>query len=380
MASAQGTQPRQPRRFLVLCVDRDDDLGFKTGIRGPVLGKEANIQAAMRLALADPAEADANAIFYAVKVMEEIKEEIPGVEVEVATITGDHKSDLLAGTEVMRQLEQVVGDFKPDHIVLVSDGADDERILPILTGFVRNVSARRIVVQQHPELEDTYFLLKRYIAKLLESPSARVYALGIPGSLILLSAVLSLLRLERYLAVGIASVLGIFLMEKGFSLRAKISSLVSYFGRSVGVLSFLLGLGGLGLATLQVYQVAVSESAVKPAMLVVAEALRAGSLYVFVSLEVMFLGAAAEAYISRKSDYRERLIGVSTVFSGWLAVHFVALYLEGSVGLVTLVLGLAAAFAFAASSLIFFLRLRSTRTGSTPGGEAQPTVAIPLTS
>ncbi|HDI85828.1 MAG TPA: DUF373 family protein, partial [Candidatus Korarchaeota archaeon] len=38
--------------MLILCVDRDDDLGLKTGLRGPVVGVEANTEAATRLALA----------------------------------------------------------------------------------------------------------------------------------------------------------------------------------------------------------------------------------------------------------------------------------------------------------------------------------------
>ena len=31
-----------PERTLVLCVDRDDDLGVKAGVKTPVLGREEN--------------------------------------------------------------------------------------------------------------------------------------------------------------------------------------------------------------------------------------------------------------------------------------------------------------------------------------------------
>ena len=52
--------------LLIVCVDRDDDVGKKAGIATPVIGRDACIEAAQRLALEDPEDADSNAIFAAV--------------------------------------------------------------------------------------------------------------------------------------------------------------------------------------------------------------------------------------------------------------------------------------------------------------------------
>ncbi|MEC8913665.1 MAG: DUF373 family protein, partial [Candidatus Thermoplasmatota archaeon] len=49
-------------RTLVLTVDRDNDLGVKAGIRGPVIGRKPTLTAALRLGIADPEESDTNAI------------------------------------------------------------------------------------------------------------------------------------------------------------------------------------------------------------------------------------------------------------------------------------------------------------------------------
>ena len=49
-------------RTLVLTVDRDNDLGIKTAIRGPVVGRKSVLTAALKLGIADPEESDANAI------------------------------------------------------------------------------------------------------------------------------------------------------------------------------------------------------------------------------------------------------------------------------------------------------------------------------
>ena len=60
-------------RILVLCVDRDDDLGMKAGIKTPILGRKDNVDAATSLALRDPEEADANAMFEAVRIYDNLK-------------------------------------------------------------------------------------------------------------------------------------------------------------------------------------------------------------------------------------------------------------------------------------------------------------------
>ena len=49
-------------RILVLTVDRDDDLGNKTSIRGPVVNRRNVLTAALKLGMADPEESDTNAI------------------------------------------------------------------------------------------------------------------------------------------------------------------------------------------------------------------------------------------------------------------------------------------------------------------------------
>ena len=45
-------------KLLVICIDRDNDVGEKAGIVTPVVGRDACIEAAQRLALEDPEDAD----------------------------------------------------------------------------------------------------------------------------------------------------------------------------------------------------------------------------------------------------------------------------------------------------------------------------------
>ena len=60
------------RRVLVACIDRDNDIGKNGGVETPVFGRDQCINAGTRLAIEDPEDADANAIFGAIKIYEEL--------------------------------------------------------------------------------------------------------------------------------------------------------------------------------------------------------------------------------------------------------------------------------------------------------------------
>ena len=59
-------------KTLVLCVDRDDDLGTKAGINGPVIGREENLKATIALGLADPEESDTNTILSGLQLYDDL--------------------------------------------------------------------------------------------------------------------------------------------------------------------------------------------------------------------------------------------------------------------------------------------------------------------
>ena len=97
---------KRKKKVLVLCVDRDNDIGIKTGIKPPIIGREHNLEAASKLALTDPEESDSNAIFGAVKVYDELSSESNNEEHQIATIAGSE----FGGLEADRQLrDQLLG-------------------------------------------------------------------------------------------------------------------------------------------------------------------------------------------------------------------------------------------------------------------------------
>ena len=76
-------------KILVLCVDRDGDIGSKTENMTPILGRKKNLDAAIDLILKDPEEPDANAMFESIKIYDQLKKQgHPNEDFQIATISG----------------------------------------------------------------------------------------------------------------------------------------------------------------------------------------------------------------------------------------------------------------------------------------------------
>jgi putative membrane protein len=175
-------------KYLVLCVDRDDDLGVKAKVDTPVVGREAAIAAATKLALADPEEADANAIFASVRKYDELVAK--GSQCEVAIVCGEANGGFEADRRVAKEVLSVVNVAKCSGVVLVSDGGEDEQVIPIIQSMMPIVSVQRVAVKHSHTVEETYQVLGRYLRMLIFDPRYSKWALGVPGVIFILAGIL----------------------------------------------------------------------------------------------------------------------------------------------------------------------------------------------
>ncbi len=156
-----NTQVVGDMKTLILNIDRDDDFGRKAGIKSPIVGYKNNVTAANRLGQADPEDSDLNAIFYAIKTYNSLKKE--GKNVEIATICGHIKVGFKSDEIISQQLEQVIKETGVEEVVLISDGAEDEYVLPIIESRIKITSVSRVSVKQSKELEDTYYRVMKIL-------------------------------------------------------------------------------------------------------------------------------------------------------------------------------------------------------------------------
>ncbi|MCK5562771.1 DUF373 family protein, partial [Candidatus Bathyarchaeota archaeon] len=213
-------------RTLVLCVDRDDDLGVKAGIETPILGRVENINAAVKLALRDPEEPDANAIFEAVRIFDRLTETVEkeGGQCQIATLAGSELGGVGADRKLVSEFNEVLKTFPATDIVLVVDGFTDETILPLIQSRVPVTSVRRITVRHSQSIEETVWLFSRYLKMLIENPRYARIALGLPGILLIVIGILSVFNLLVYTWIAFLIVLGTFLAIKGFGIDKAVRS------------------------------------------------------------------------------------------------------------------------------------------------------------
>jgi putative membrane protein len=210
-------------RILVLCVDRDDDIGSKGGMETPVVGRDPCINAGVRLAIEDPEDPDANAIFGAVKTYEELIAK--GYTSQVAVVAGKFNRGIEADEKICKEVQNILAEYMADAAVLVSDGEDDETVVPVIQTMVPVISIQRIIIKHSRSVEYSYAVLGRYIKMLAYDPRYSKFFLGVPGALLVATSLASFFGLTKEALALVFSILGIAFIIRAFDIDKALSSL-----------------------------------------------------------------------------------------------------------------------------------------------------------
>jgi putative membrane protein len=233
------------KKVLVICVDRDNDLREKVGINGPVIGRDANLEAAAKLALADPEEPDANTMFQAVRILDKLGPDEGG---QVVTLTGHRRLGYDADKAISSQLDSVLREYPADYCIFVSDGASDSEVLPMIQSRIKVNSTKIVVMKQAKELEKTYFVL----LEKLKEPHYQRLVFGIPGLIILTLGLMFTFASDlSWKPLGI--IVGLYLLAKGSGFEERISSSISGFSISVERIGFILYLAAVPLLLISLW-------------------------------------------------------------------------------------------------------------------------------
>lgn len=227
-------------KVLILSVDRDNDFGAKAGLNSPFIGRQANLDAALGLGLKDPEDSDINTILAAISIYEEMVKK--GMDAEVATICGDVKVGYESDVALATQLENVLEMVKPDRVVLVSDGAEDEYIFPMVASRVKVDSVKRVFVKQAPTVEGTYYILVKMlkddkVRKRLLFPIGLVFA--ILGIFALLPKIFQYMETPSFdiiasMGLGFLGVaLGFYLMFYAYHVGERTMSVLSRISKAI---------------------------------------------------------------------------------------------------------------------------------------------------
>ena len=329
MSELGGVEPRT----LILCIDGDNDIGKKGGVDTPVLNREANIDAATALVLADPEEADANAMFGAVKLYDQLTEKYPDEIYQIATISGTDMGGIEADRNIVRELESILESFKATGVILVTDGYSDEAIMPLIQSRVPITSVQHVVVKHSERIEETWAVIFRYLRMLIEDPYYSRVSLGVPGLMLVILGVLTVFGQLQNAGIVLAFVMGLVLLVKGFGLDERLALarlrlppierqlllatvfvgvMVSLVGISQGLVNIWTIVEGPAPAPWQDYSWWLERSSKIIAGFVL------GSInYITMGVAVALTGGIASHYMQRDPKIMQNVVGLIVTFWIW---------------------------------------------------------------
>jgi putative membrane protein len=301
--------------LLVLCVDLDDDLGRKTGFETPVLGRDAVSEAAVALATADPEDSDVNVLFQGVHVYDHLLQEA-SEEVEVAAVTGLQSGDVKANRAVGEEVDTVLASLQTGEdvrAIVITDGAQDESVLPVIRSRVPIDGVRRVVVRQAQDLESIYYTMKQVLA----DPETRGTILVPLGILLLIYpfvTIASYFDVPGAAVLGlISALLGLYTLFRGLGLESTVDEMadrvrnVLYAGR-VTLITYVAALALMvvgGFRGVQLLEAVGTSLGHEPTAPVILAALVQGAVKWFAAAGVTSsLGQITDEYLNDSFKWR----------------------------------------------------------------------------
>ncbi len=203
-------------KLLVICVDRDNDIGEKAGIITPVIGRNACIDAAQRLALEDPEDADSNSMFAAIKTYEDLVSK--GYQVEVVIVAGIKERGIQADEKILIEIKKILEVFSANGAVIVSDGEDDESVIPVIQNVLPVVSVQRVIMKVSRSVEYSYAVFGKYLKMLAYDSKYSKFFLGVPGILLLIGGVATFFGYTAEIFAVLVSILGAAFLIRAFDI------------------------------------------------------------------------------------------------------------------------------------------------------------------
>ena len=188
----------------------------KQELSTPVVGRDACIEAAQRLALEDPEDADSNSIFAAIKTYEDLISK--GYQVEVVTVAGVKDRGVQADEKILAETRKVLEKFSANGAVIVSDGEDDESVIPVIQNVLPVVSVQRVVMKVSRSVEYSYAVFGKYLKMLAYDSKYSKFFLGVPGILLLIGGIATVFGYTAEIFAVLVSILGGAFLIRAFDI------------------------------------------------------------------------------------------------------------------------------------------------------------------
>ena len=349
--------------LLIICVDRDNDVGKKAGISTPVIGRDACIETAQRLALEDPEDADSNAIFAAIKTYEDLVSD--GYKAQVVTVAGVESRSVQGDEKIASEIKSVLKKFSADGAVIVSDGEDDEMVIPIIQNVIPVVSVQRVVMKVSRTIEHSYALFGKFLKMVMYDPKYSKFFLGVPGILLLIGGIGVLTGYSAEIFAVLVGILGSAFLIRAFDIDKAWSSWAKPtpegFIRLFTLITGLILIAGsipAGITNVSVENIPVDLGIVNVITdkMIVGQFVSGMIPFLWIGVGMIFVGTLFNNWLHRKLKHISDILRVIVLVSLYPTIYQftnILIYEESSF---SLLLPLVAGFGATAASATLLIR------------------------
>jgi len=162
-------------------------------------------------------------MFAAIKTYEDLISK--GYQVEVVIVAGIKERGVQADEKILKEIKKILEVFSANGAVIVSDGEDDESVIPVIQNVLPVVSVQRVVMKVSRSVEYSYAVFGKYLKMLAYDSKYSKFFLGVPGILLLIGGVATVFGYTEEIFAVLVSILGISFVIRAFDIDKAWSNL-----------------------------------------------------------------------------------------------------------------------------------------------------------
>ena len=141
-----------------------------------------------------------------------------GYKAQVITVTGVENRGVQADEKVASQIKSVLKKFSANGAVIVSDGEDDEMVIPVVQNVIPVISVQRVVMQVSRTIEHSYAVFGKFLKLVMYNPKYSKFFLGVPGILLLIGGIGAVTGYNAEIFAVLVSILGGAFLIRAFDI------------------------------------------------------------------------------------------------------------------------------------------------------------------
>ena len=116
------------------------------------------------------------------------------------------------------EIKSVLQKFSANGAVIVSDGDDDEMVIPVIQNVIPVISVESVVMQVSKTIEHSYAVFGKFLKMVVYDTRYSKFFLGVPGILLLIGGIGTVVGYTAEIFAVLVSILGGAFLVRAFDI------------------------------------------------------------------------------------------------------------------------------------------------------------------